>query len=78
KKRDQFPASLSVLSRCRPHYEDMEGWDSTTGITAYEKLPAAARRYVERVSQHLGAPISVISTGPSREETIWCPQLPPG
>ncbi|MDD3492775.1 MAG: adenylosuccinate synthase [Candidatus Thermoplasmatota archaeon] len=73
KKRDQFPASLSVLSRCRPHYEDMEGWNSTAGITSYEKLPAAARRYVERVSQHLGAPISVISTGPSREETIWRP-----
>jgi adenylosuccinate synthase len=35
-------------------------------------LPAAARRYVDRLSELLELPVSIISVGPDREQTIVC------
>jgi adenylosuccinate synthase len=52
-------------------YEDMPGWkDSTVGITRYEELPMNARSYLERLQSLVGVPISIISTGPDRDQTI--------
>ncbi len=43
-----------------PVYEEMPGWsDSTVGVTAFDKLPIAARRYLERLSEVAGAPIAL-------------------
>jgi adenylosuccinate synthase len=59
------------LSSCRPHYIDMRGWhESTVGVTAYEQLPARARAYIEELSQRLELPVSIISTGSGREQSI--------
>ncbi|HAC35407.1 MAG TPA: adenylosuccinate synthase, partial [Gammaproteobacteria bacterium] len=44
--------------------------ESTAGITRYDDLPANARAYLERLSELVGAPIDIISTGPERSETI--------
>jgi adenylosuccinate synthase len=33
-------------------------------------LPAGAQRYLERLSEVLGVPIDLVSTGPDREQTI--------
>ena len=58
-------------SEIRPVYEDLPGWhDSTAGARSLGELPAAARAYIERIEETVGAPIAVISTGPDREETI--------
>jgi adenylosuccinate synthase len=35
-----------------------------------DALPEAARAYIKRVEELVGAPIDIISTGPDREETI--------
>jgi adenylosuccinate synthase len=52
-------------------YEDLPGWkDSTVGITRYEELPANARGYLERLQAIVDVPITMISTGPERDETI--------
>ncbi len=54
-----------------PVYEELPGWsESTAGITRYDDLPANARAYLERLSELVGAPIDIISTGPERSETI--------
>ncbi|MBX3695244.1 MAG: adenylosuccinate synthase [Steroidobacteraceae bacterium] len=54
-----------------PVYEELPGWSgSTIGITAYDALPANARRYLERIAELTGTPIDVVSTGPDREQTI--------
>jgi adenylosuccinate synthase len=54
-----------------PVYEDVPGWsDSTLGIRSLEKLPNAARDYIQRIETLVGAPIDIISTGPDRLETI--------
>ncbi len=65
-----FPSSLSLLSKCRPVYEEMDGWENTTGIENYDGLPSEAIRYLNAISEWLGVPINIISVGPSRDETI--------
>ena len=52
-------------------YEDLPGWkESTVGITRYDDLPVNARSYLERLQSLVGIPITIISTGPDREQTI--------
>jgi adenylosuccinate synthase len=49
----------------------LPGWkESTVGIKDYEKLPPNARHYLERVQALVGVPITIISTGPDRDQTI--------
>jgi adenylosuccinate synthase len=40
------------------------------GITSYDKLPLHARQYLERLQTLVGVPITIISTGPDRDQTI--------
>ncbi len=68
---EEFPSSLRVLRECEPIYETLEGWQQdTSGIRRLEDLPAAARRYLERISDALGIPVVMVSVGPDREQTI--------
>jgi len=69
--RDILPVGAEALSICEPIYEEHAGWkESTVGVKRYADLPANARAYLERLQGLVGAPISLISTGPDREETI--------
>ncbi len=68
---EEFPNSAELLSRCRPIYEELPGWkDELRGVTSLGELPAAARRYIERIGELLEIPLYLVSTGPRREETI--------
>src|SRR5918911_2392781 len=70
---DSFPAVSQDLRRVEPIYETLPGWKtSTEGITEIEKLPEAARRYVDFLSEAIGVEIGLISTGPERGQTIIC------
>lgn len=40
------------------------------GVTDYDKLPANARRYLERIEEVTGVPIAMVSTSPDRDHTI--------
>jgi adenylosuccinate synthase len=52
-------------------YEELPGWqESTFGVRSYDKLPANARRYLDRLSEVCEVPIDMISTGPDRDQTI--------
>lgn len=66
-----FPSDAYQLERCTPVYETLPGW--TEDLTAARKLtdlPAAARRYIDRVGELVGLPVSVVSVGPDRAQTI--------
>jgi adenylosuccinate synthase len=68
---DILPYGAEAVSRCEPVYEDFPGWsESTFGVCKWEELPANARRYLERLSEVLGVPIDLVSTGPDRNQTI--------
>ena len=65
------PVGADALSQCEPVYETMPGWDDTTqGINTLEGLPQAARNYINRLEELVEVPITIISTGPDRAETI--------
>ena len=68
---DILPMGAEEIARCEPVYERMDGWrDSTVGITEYERLPIAARLYLQRIEQVTGVPIHMVSTSPDRDHTI--------
>jgi adenylosuccinate synthase len=68
---DEFPMTLAEIERAEPIYERHEGWDEDlSGCRRFADLPAAARRYVERVESLVGVPVELISIGPNRDETI--------
>jgi len=65
------PVSVEDYAGIEPVYEELPGWrESTVGVTAYEALPANARRYLQRLEALVSVPIDMISTGPDREQTI--------
>jgi adenylosuccinate synthase len=69
---EDFPADISVLEECEPVYETVPGWAApTAGVREYGDLPAGARRYVERLSDLVGAEIGIVSTGSDRLHTIF-------
>ena len=66
-----LPFDAEVLKECEPIYETMPGWKTSTyGITEHEKLPAALLNYLRRLEELTGIPISIISTGPERHQTV--------
>lgn len=71
KRIDHMPASLERLARCVPVYEEMPGWtDDISGAQNVTQLPAAARGYLNYIEKKTGVPMSIVSVGPKREETI--------
>ena len=65
------PLLMERYGDCEPVYESMPGWQtSTSGITVYQELPEAARRYLARIEEILHTPVDIVSTGPGREAVI--------
>ncbi len=70
-KLDYLPAAAEIQASVTPVYEVMEGWKGETkGAKSWAELPAAAVKYVRRLEELVGIPVTVLSTGPERDETI--------
>jgi adenylosuccinate synthase len=70
-RRATFPSEAFLLERCKPVYETLPGWkEDLTAARAAKDLPTAARRYVDRLAELVGLPVSVVSVGPDRAQTI--------
>jgi adenylosuccinate synthase len=66
-----FPGHLADLERCRPVYEKLPGWsDDITGARSWSDLPRAAQDYVQFLSKQMGVPVSIVSVGPERRQTV--------
>ncbi len=66
-----IPADLKTLARCRPIYENLPGWsENIMGVRHLDDLPYNARRYVTTISEQTGIPISHVSVGPGRDQSI--------
>ena len=69
----QFPSQIGDLERAVPVYETLPGWsDDLTGVRRATDLPAAAHGYLAAISDLLGRPVSIVSVGPDRDQTIFC------
>ena len=74
---DEFPADMRVLGKVKPVYDDLPGWPDLSegewlGIArrGYDALPEAARSYLERISETMGAPVRLVGVGRDRAATI--------
>ena len=68
---DHLPASLDAQARAKPVYERFRGWEGTVkGIRDRAALPRAAQDFIARVEAVAGAPVSMITTGAERDDTI--------
>jgi len=68
---DHLPASPRAQAAVEPVYETLEGWhESTRGARSWAALPATAVKYVRRIEELIGAPVTLLSTSPERDDTI--------
>ncbi len=65
-----FPASLEDLELCTPVYEELEGWGDISHIRSYEELPASVKKYLARIEELIGCPITMVGVGPNRDQNI--------
>lgn len=64
-------ADAVSLQRSVPIYETWPGWkQDLTAVRRIEDLPAAARSYLDRLTELCGVPIDVVSVGPDRAQTL--------
>jgi adenylosuccinate synthase len=67
----EWPADLRVLATCEPVYETLPGWSRpSSGVTRFDDLPREAQRYVAYLEDVSGVPVSIVSTGSGRQDTI--------
>jgi adenylosuccinate synthase len=66
-----FPPHQSIFHHAEPIYEDLPGWDEDiTEVERWEDLPKEARSYVDFVEEQAGVPITWVSIGPKRSQTL--------
>jgi adenylosuccinate synthase len=69
---DYFPYHQSVLHHAGCEYEELRGWTEDLSECRTESdLPAAAREYLDFMSQYINVPVALIGVGPGREQVIW-------
>ncbi|MEC4750542.1 adenylosuccinate synthase [Methylomicrobium sp. Wu6] len=65
------PLGADQYQQCEAVIEEMPGWSETTaGVTDYAKLPENAKAYIKRLEELVGVKVTILSTGPDRDETI--------
>jgi adenylosuccinate synthase len=66
------PAETSELDHIEPQYVELPGWEEDLRkCRKIEDLPKTAREYLAFAEEHTRVPISILSIGPDREETIY-------
>ena len=71
KQVEAFPNDAAALAKVSPVYEQIDGFaDEITECTSFDELPAGAQAYVELIEQTVGVPVSIVSVGPKRSQTI--------
>lgn len=67
---DYFPYDVNDVI-ITPVYEELDGWNcDTTGLTSFEDAPSELKAYVRYLEQKLEVPITVVSVGPDRKQTL--------
>jgi len=67
-----YPTDVFMHKYLEPVYETHKGWlEDISSIRDYDKLPLNCRKYLERLEELLGVPVSIVSVGPDREQTIF-------
>jgi len=68
----EFPYLAKELAELEPQYIELPGWkEEIDQIKEYDQLPENARNYVETVEKMMGIPVTIVSVGPDRIQTIF-------
>jgi adenylosuccinate synthase len=71
REMEYLPAGEHAQARVEPIYETIAGWEEkTAGARSWAELPAQAIKYVRRIEELVGCPVTLLSTSPEREDTI--------
>lgn len=67
----EFPSSMKIIAECKPEYETLPGWDEEIPKQGkFEDLPQAAQNYVKYIEEVSRVKVSMIGSGPGREDFI--------
>jgi len=67
-----FPSDQGRLCRCEPIYRTFAGWsEDVSEIRDFKDLPETAQRFVEAVEKHVEVPITTVSVGRRRDQTLF-------
>ncbi|MFZ7110914.1 MAG: adenylosuccinate synthase [Desulfatiglandales bacterium] len=65
------PASIKRIVQCKPVYEELSGWhEDITSAKSLDQLPKQAQAYLRRIEEVTEVPLSMVSVGPGRDQTI--------
>jgi adenylosuccinate synthase len=68
---ETMPADIRKFEACKPIYEEVRGWQtSTRDITSFKDLPPRARSYVNKLCRLTGVKLGMLSVGPNRASTM--------
>ena len=68
---DRFPAAIEDLDAAQPVLVSLPGFGADiTACRRWEDLPAAARAYIGVIETYVGLPVSMVSVGPERGQTL--------
>ena len=72
KNYDTLPAmSQNRFDSIVPNYTEYKGWSGTTyGLKSFDQLPVEAQTLIKGIEDSIGIPVSLISTGPDRNDMI--------
>jgi adenylosuccinate synthase len=66
-----FPSDVQTLERVKPVYRSYKGWkEKISGVKKYRQLPKHAQQYIEAIAKLSGVPVSIVSVGARRDQTI--------
>jgi adenylosuccinate synthase len=66
-----FPNECFTLENCDPSYETFPGWSQDiSSARAFSELPTETQRYLRAIEELAEIPLSIVSVGPGREQTI--------
>jgi adenylosuccinate synthase len=66
-----FPTDCFLMERCEPSYLDLPGWSEDIAATRrFADLPGNTQRYLRTIEELTETPLSIVSVGASREQTI--------
>lgn len=71
KKLHRMPSRAEDIRECKPIYETLPGWNcDLTSIRTFDDIPHHAKQYAEFIGSLVGVPVSILSVGPDRAQTI--------
>ena len=70
KKIDYVPSNLPEFERCKPNFEEIEGWKTLKGAADEQSLPVEMKNYIKFIESYTGVKVYILSIGADRKQTI--------